>query len=315
MTTSMRNRTKKINSSFNKPLGREIKMPRKLSHSQNFLKSQKLVSNLINKSSIDSNDIVYEIGPGKGIITTELAKVCKQVIAIEADKKLFLQLGKKFGENKKVKIILYNFLNFSLPQKEKYKIFANIPFNLTADIISKITGAKNPPIDTYLIIQKEAALKFAGFPYYKESQYSLLLKPVFELKIISKLRKSDFQPQPKVDTVLLQIKKRVKPLVNNEYTQLYRNFIVYAFGQWKPTLRGGLKEIFSGTQLNKLSQNLNFHRNVKPTDLRFEQWLGIFNYFSKAVSEDKKILVFGAEKKLRKQQSRLQKNHRTRKST
>lgn len=285
---------------------------RKLSHSQNFLKNQRLVESLVKKSSINSNDIVYEIGPGKGIITIELAKICRQVIAIETDQKLFKDLENKFAGNDKIKIILHDFLNFNLP-KNDYKIFANIPFNLTADIVGKITKLDNPPIDAFLIIQKEAALKFAGQPYYKESQYSLLLKPIFEFKIITKLRKSDFQPQPKVDTVLLQIKKRERPLVEQKQIQLYKDFIVYAFNQWKPTLKQGLGKIFSGIQYNKLSHNLNFYKDSKPTDLNFEQWIGIFNYFLIGVSEEKKRIVFGSEKKLKKQQSKLQKIHRTRK--
>ncbi|MFH1946557.1 MAG: 23S ribosomal RNA methyltransferase Erm [Candidatus Magasanikbacteria bacterium] len=285
---------------------------RKLSHSQNFLKSQKLVESLVRKSGINFSDIVYEIGPGKGIITQELSKKCKQVVAIETDKNLHADLLKKFGKNTKVKIILHDFLTFNLP-KEEYKIFSNIPFNLTADIISKITKTDTLPIDTFLIIQREAALKFSGQPYYKESQYSLLLKPIFELKIIAKLRKSDFQPQPKVDTVLLQIKKRKKPLVEKNQIQLYKDFIVYAFNQWKPTLKKSLRNIFSGIQYNKLSYNLNFHKNSKPTDLKFEQWMGMFEYFIKGVSEEKKRIAFGSEQKLKQQQSKLQKIHRTRK--
>lgn len=285
---------------------------RKLSHSQNFLKNQRLVRRLLDRSSINANDIVYEIGPGKGIITRELAKVCKKVIGVEVDKKLYTDLVKKFSKNKKIEIILHNFLTFNLPNKETYKIFANIPFNLTADIINKITKTKNPPSEAFLIIQREAALKFSGQPYYKESQFSLLLKPFFELKIIAKLKKTDFWPQPKVNAVLLQIKKRKEPIVKQDQAQLYKDFIVYAFNQWKPTLKQALRKIFTGAQYNKLSYNLNFNINSRPTDLNFEQWIAMFDYFITGVSEEKKKFVLGSEQRLKKQQNKLRKIHRTR---
>ncbi len=306
---NIKKRNKRIK---NNKTWRAKKMYRKITHSQNFLKSSKLVNRLISKSSINSKDVVYEIGPGKGIITQELAKKCSQVVAIEADKKLYLKLCQKFGSNNKIKFILDDFLKFKLPGKGVYKIFSNIPFNLTADIVKKLTQAKNPPKDTYLIVQREAALKFAGQPYYKESQYSLLLKPLFELKIVAKLKRTDFRPQPEVNAVLLEIKKGEKPLVEQNQLQLYRDFVIYGFNQWKPTLKESLRKIFTGIQFNRLSNDLNFSRTAKPTDLNIDQWLGLFKLFTEKVPEDKQRLIFGAEKRLQRHQSKLQKVHRTR---
>jgi 23S rRNA (adenine-N6)-dimethyltransferase len=156
------------------------------------------------------------------------------VIAIEKDRKLYEKLKEKFSGNQKVEIKHGDFLNWHLPREEEYKIFSNIPFNLTADIVTKITATFNPPKDAYLIIQEEAAKKFAGLPYGKERQYSLLLKPWFEFKILYHFRNTDFYPIPQVRVVLLQIKKREEPLIEEEQAKLYRDFIVYGFNQWKP---------------------------------------------------------------------------------
>jgi 23S rRNA (adenine-N6)-dimethyltransferase len=68
----------------------------KLSHSQNFLRDPKLVEKLVQNSSL-KNDVVIEIGPGKGIITDILTKHCKRVLAVEADKNLYLELKGKFS--------------------------------------------------------------------------------------------------------------------------------------------------------------------------------------------------------------------------
>lgn len=279
-------------------------------YSQNFLRDPKLVKKLIDKSSIELCDLVYEIGSGKGIITEQLAKQSAKVIGIEKDKKLYEKLRQKFIKNNKIEIKYGDFLQYNLPQ-EKYKIFSNIPFNLTADIIKKITSSTNPPEDTYLIIQKEAAIKFAGSPYGKERQDSLLLKPWFEMEIIYRFHQTDFYPIPHVDIVLLRIKKRGNPLVKKDQSQLYRDFIVYAFNQWKLDLKKALKKIFTYKQFIRLAKDLGFSKTAKPTDLSFEQWLGLFNYFLVGVEQYKKELVCGAEGLLKHQQARLQKIHRT----
>ena len=283
-----------------------------LKYSQNFLKSQKLVKRIIEQAEIDSKDLVYEIGPGGGIITESLARRCAKVIAIEKDRNLYKKLRKKFSGIPSVEIKLGDFLKYNLPQRKRYKIFSNIPFNLTAEIVRKITSATNLPQDAYLIIQEEAAKKFTGYPYGKESQYSLLLKPWFAMKITYRFKRTDFYPIPKVDIVLLRIKKRETPKVKKEYTKLYCDFIVYGFNQWKPTLARAFKKIFTYEQFKRLSKNLKFALSARSTDLIFEQWLGLFNYFLIGVEASKQNIVEGAEQRLKKQQARLKKIHRTR---
>ncbi len=284
-----------------------------LQYSQNFLRSEKLVNIIINKSSIGADDVVYEIGPGKGIITKELAKRCLKIVGIERDRLLFNYLKNKFYNNSKIKIVHGDFLNYDLPKKERYKIFSNIPFNLTADIIRKLVYSVNPATDIYLIVQKESAKRFAGLPYNKETQFSLLLKPWFKIKILYSFKRIDFYPTPQVNTVLLHIEKIKKPLISQENNQIYRDFVIYGFNQWKFRLSKSLNKIFTYEQIKRLGRDLNFNfKTATPTDLSFNQWLALFNYFIKEVDVNKKKLIFGAENLLKRQQNRLQKTHRTR---
>ncbi len=296
-------RVRKLKEDYEQPL---------LKYSQNFLKNSFLAKKLVERSSIERKDIVYEIGPGKGILTQELARKSAKVIAIEKNRNLYVRLREKFSKVSNVEIKLGDFLKETLPEQERYKIFSNIPFAITAEIIAKLTSTNNPPEDIYLNIQEEAAKRFSGMPYGEEKLYSLFLKPWFELRIIHHFKQTDFYPIPKVNIVLLQIKKREKPLVGEEKKQLYRNFVVYGFTQWKCDLKKALKKIFTYNQFNRLAHNLGFGKKAKPSDLNFQQWLSLFNYFLIGVEEEKQKLIYGAEKELKWQQSRLQKIHRTR---
>lgn len=255
---------------------------------QNFLRSSTLVRSLLDTSSIGSEDIVYEIGPGRGIITAELAQIVHKVIAIEKDPNLARQLRQRFQDVDKVQIIANDFLAYHISDRE-YKIFANIPYNITACIVRKIFYTSPPPSEAYLIMQKEAAEKFSGRPH--ETQFSVLAKPLFDIQIIRELRRTDFEPVPNADSVLLCIKKRPSSLVRKEDAFLYRSFVCYGFGTWKKSLKLIFKPVFTYQQWKHLSKDLYFPLNAIPSSLTFEQWLGLFECFKQRVPGNKQAHI------------------------
>jgi 16S rRNA A1518/A1519 N6-dimethyltransferase RsmA/KsgA/DIM1 with predicted DNA glycosylase/AP lyase activity len=246
---------------------------------------------------------------GKGIITEHLACTCKRVIAIEKDPSHVVWLKQIFACQSNVTIRGGDFLTDRLPCIP-YKVFANIPFNITSAIITRLTTVTHPPQDAYLIMQKEAAQMYLGKP--DETLRALLLKPWFEVEILHRFRRRDFVPAPRVDVVLLCLHKRGLPLVNRRNSQVFRDFVVYAFTAWEPTLKTALKGIFTHQQLKHIQSGLGINLNAPPTSVKFEQWLSLFNLFLEAGSPDALRTVSGSEKHLIRQQKRLQKIHRTR---
>jgi 23S rRNA (adenine-N6)-dimethyltransferase len=167
----------------------ETQQQRQICLAQNFLRSPNLVRRLVGMSTIGPSDVVYEIGPGNGIITAALASVARQVIAIEKDPELVRRLRERFRSLDNVEIVEKDFLAYSFRtrmvndapfaavgrQNSQYKIFANIPYNITARILRKIVDEGSNLGDVYLILQKEAARKYSGSP--RESLFSILAKP------------------------------------------------------------------------------------------------------------------------------------------
>lgn len=255
---------------------------------QDFLRSSKLVRSLLDTSSIGSGDTVYEIGPGGGIITAELAQIACKVIAIEKDPMLAWQLRNRFQHINNVQIIVNDFLQYHIHDQE-YKIFANIPYNMTACIVRKILYTSPVPSEAYLVMQKEAAEKFSGSPC--ETQFSILAKPWFDIQIIRELQRTDFEPVPNADSVLLRIKKRPSSLVRKEDAFLYRRFVCYGFGTWKNSLKLIFKPVFTYQQWKRLSKDLHFPLDVIPSKLTFEQWFGLFECFRQRVPSNKQADV------------------------
>ena len=264
---------------------------------------------MVGKVNITTEDVVVEIGSGKGIITLELAKKARKVIAVEVDKQLYSELIEKLRGLDNVELINADFMTWALP-RQPYKVFANIPFNMTAEIVGKLIGDEHSPELTYLIMQEKATERFVGQPVAKDTQISILLKNEFEAEIIAKISRREFMPKPMVDAVLLMLRKRDKPLIEIRDRQIWRDFVVYGYNQWKPTVLEAFVKIFSHEQRQKLEQVVG--RKTKPREVRVEQWVALFEYFKENVADDKKVLVAGAERKLKMRQDKLQKIHRTR---
>ena len=278
-------------------------------YSQNFIKNPRLVAQLLDKSSIGPSDLVYEIGPGKGAITTDLAARCKYVVAIENDLCLADQLIHKFAGAANVAIHPGDFLQHPLPNKP-YKVFANIPFNITSAVVARLTTAHYPPEDIYLVMQKEAASIYLGQP--ENSLRSVLLKPWFTPQITCRFRRTDFTPVPGVDAVMLRLCKRSPPLIAQGDRQHFRDFVVYSYTAWRPSLKEVLKGIFSSRQLAHLRTQIGIRLDVTPGAVPFESWLVLFEFFKTFANPWAARMIAGSEKRLRHQQAKLHKDHRTR---
>ena len=278
-------------------------------YAQNFLKDPRLVAALLDQAGLVHDDTVYEIGPGKGVITEQLAWRYKHVIAIEKDPRLAAMLRQQFADRPNVTIHAGDFLSYPLP-RQGYKVFANIPFNITSAIVSRLTTTTYPPVEAHLMMQREAAEMFLGEP--RVSLRALLLKPWFELEIVHRFQCQDFTPAPRVDVVMLRLRKRGPPLINSTDRQPFRDFVVFIFTHWQPSAPTALKSIFTRPQRKYIQRELGFNPDIPPASLPFEYWLKLFEYFKTVATEQTKQSIGGSEQCLIQQQNNLQKIHRTR---
>lgn len=281
---------------------------RSVRYSQNFLSDPGLVERLLDVSGIRAPDLVYEIGPGHGIITGPLARRCGRVVAIERDPLLAERLRRRFAGAPHVAIRAADFLACPLPGTP-YKIFANIPFNRTAAIVAKLTAAPCPPEDAYLIVQREAADRFLGRP--RETLRAVLLKPWFEPAIVHRFRREDFAPAPHVDVVMLRLRKRGPPLVPATGARAFRDFAVYGFTAWQPSLYRVLADLLGPRQSRRVARDAGLDPAAPPTAVPFAQWLALFDAFDHLDDARARRLVAGAERRLQRQQAGLRKCHRT----
>ncbi len=205
---------------------REQNGDRRLSDSQNFITDGRLINRIVNLSNICKKDKVIEIGTGKGHLTDALCKKSGSVCSVEIDRRLCERAGERLSGFSNLELVCGDFLKYRLPAKGKYKVFANIPYFITSQIVKKLTEQQNPPTDIWLIMEKGAAKRFAGLG--RETVNSLSLKVNWEMKILYYFRREDFHPMPSVDCVLLYFSKKAEPDLKKSECGAFRQFLEHS---------------------------------------------------------------------------------------
>ncbi len=259
-------------------------MKAKKSLGQHFLTSQGALRAIIDASDLKPTDTVLEIGPGKGILTTELLKHAGQVVAIEKDRELFLWLQIQFAnEIRNKKLILLNEDILDFEPKGDYKVVANIPYNITGAIMEKFLSAKPQPSSMTLLVQKEVAERIVARSTSsgqakegKESILSLSVKVYGEPKYIQTVKAGSFNPPPKVDSAILQISnisrnKFNPPAGGAKVTEANFFKIVKAgFAHKRKTISNNLKELKVN---NEKLDTCGVKSIDRAEDLTLDQWL------------------------------------------
>lgn len=239
-------------------------MKRLDSYSQNFIRSPQLVKELIGLTSICSDDVVYDIGAGSGVISSVLAEKCDSVMAIEFEPRMATKLRENMAIYHNVSVYEGDFLTMTLPNTP-YKIFANIPFHLSSPIIHKITEASNPPSAVYLFVQRQFGEKMITDSNKFKGQLGMVIGPEFAVRIKQRLERTDFWPHPNVDVVFIEITHRNQPLIDKAKMPAYRRFIVGCFSDPK---------IFAKTP--RLA--IGLRPDIKPSQMKLAQWIALFSH-------------------------------------
>jgi len=217
---------------------------------QNFLIDNDIAKREVNYANISNNDVVLEIGPGRGILTKLLAKKAKKVVAIEIDKTLVNDLKNLLPDN--VEIINEDVIKADFYKLPKFnKIVANLPFQISSPITFKILDYDFDL--AILIYQKEFADRLVASPGSKD--YSRLTVNVYYkavCEILEIVPSICFKPQPKVDSCIVKIIKRQKPpfFITNE--KFFFDLVKKLFNKRRKKIKNTVTEIVEIKNLDAL---------------------------------------------------------------
>ena len=169
---------------------------------QHFLKSNHTAKFIVDSANITKNDVIYEIGTGKGILTPLLCKNSKHVISVEKDKSLYKEVINVFSNIKNLTIIHGD----GFKQNEKFDIFvSNLPYSKSRIAINWMLMQKFSL--AIIMVQFDFAQKLLSTKKDRKA-ISILAQSGFNMKILRKIGKENFSPIPKIDSVIMEFKRK-----------------------------------------------------------------------------------------------------------
>lgn len=168
---------------------------------------------IIDASELRQGDLVLEIGPGTGVLTEALVEAGAEVIGVEADLRLVDALREKFGESIELfegDIFKVRALDELPLRNNKYKLVANIPYNITSEVIQHFLTKDPKPSRMVLMVQKEVADRIVAKPP-KMSLLSVVCQLYADCKKVANVPKGAFRPIPKVDSAIVRFDLKRQP--------------------------------------------------------------------------------------------------------
>ena len=169
---------------------------------QHFLNSQPIAESIVSEAKITKNDVVYEIGTGLGVLTPLLCKKAKKVISVDADENLIKNARITFSEIDN--LVLKSGDGFK--KKDSFSVFvSNLPYSKSKEAIEWL--AQRTFSHGIIMVQKEFAQKLVAKSKDRKA-ISIIATHAFDIEKISDVKKNNFSPPPKVDSIILKIKKK-----------------------------------------------------------------------------------------------------------
>lgn len=258
---------------------------------QNFLIDENILNNIVEKSDINIDDLVIEIGPGIGSLTEKLIETGAKVISFEIDRDMGEILQDRFKQEVKFKLVMEDILKADINKYidesnvvGKVKVVANLPYYITTPIIFSLLENVDRAEEIIVMVQNEVADRITSKE--KKKDYGVLTVNVNYYGIPEKLfevPRESFIPSPNVTSAVIKITRKKRYEVKDE--KMFFSFIKAAFSQRRKKVLNAL----AGSNFNNLSKeeisniliNNNIGENVRAEEIPVEKFVDIVNSIKK----------------------------------
>lgn len=259
-----------------------MSLPAKKSLGQHWLDDQPTLDLIVDFAGATKNDFVLEVGPGHGSLTKKLLAKSAKVVAVELDNELADSLSRQINSDN-LEVINENILSFNLTSLPKgYKVVANIPYYLTSKLVRTFSESANPPGAITLLVQKEVAERICAKPG-EMSVLSVSAQAYYDCKLGPVVSADKFSPPPKVDSQVVRMVRRTRPLFGAHDGKKFFRVVKAGFSSRRKTLQnslsGGLR--LSKGEVESVLNKLSINVNIRPQELSVEQWVKLAQYLTR----------------------------------
>lgn len=259
---------------------------------QNFLVDSEVVYGIVDNAEVSKEDLVIEIGPGLGTLTSVLLEKAGKVICIELDPRMVNIITDRFSLYGNFEVIHEDVLKVDLKNliqenMEKYKlkntkVVANLPYYITTPIIMKLLEDRLNLKSITVMVQKEVAERLAEVPGGKESgAITYSINYFADSEIVIQVPNTSFIPAPEVNSAVIKLTLLKEPRVKVKNEQSLFKIIKAAFMQKRKTLSNALynsKILESKEEIEKMLSELNIDLKIRGEKLTLEQFAQISDY-------------------------------------
>ena len=242
---------------------------------QNFLTDDIIASEMVSLLEMPPQNIVIEVGAGKGALTKPLSKLSDaKILPVEIDPQMVVTLRESFSGNQNIQIVFADVLSW-LPDFEKFygpaenlKMIGSLPYNITSPLINTIIKLKERPKLAIFLIQKEVGEKIAA-KAPDASFLSTFTQTFFEVEYVKTVEKEKFDPTPQVDGAIIKLMRKDKTGIPRDQIDKYEGFLHKGFAN----PRKMLNKVFTPEELEKIG----IDGNKRPQEVTIEKWVGSFS--------------------------------------
>jgi 16S rRNA (adenine1518-N6/adenine1519-N6)-dimethyltransferase len=244
--------------SIRKELAEYGLVPRK-GWGQHFLIDRNILNKMIRTAEIDEQDVVLEVGPGLGEMTVELATKAKRVITVEIDPKLVGLLREKLADCSNVEVVKSDILKIDFnelfnQEEVPIKVVANLPYQISTPLLFRFVESRELFSTLTLMVQKEVAERMIAPPGGKDyGPLSIFVQMVGNPSIPFFVKPNAFYPPPKVESAVIHLAWKEKPIVERKDEEWFRKIVKGCFSYRRKTLTNALKH-----------SNLSLPQDVEP---------------------------------------------------
>ncbi len=263
--------------------------PRKY-FAQHWLRSEKVLEQIIKAAELKKSDRVLEIGPGTGILTRRLLAEVEALISVEIDRDLCKKLVKSLGSKDNFLLLQGDFLTLNLEENlvsfpkfhQPNKVVANIPYNITGPIIEKLLGKISQPVATnyesiVLLIQKEVGERLTASHSNKAyGALSIRVQYLADCQWICSVPAKAFYPPPKVDSAVVKLTPKLIENPAHSPHQL-ESLIKLGFANRRKMLRNNFKSIIEPDKLTKILEQLDLNPQCRAENISLDNWIKLAN--------------------------------------
>ncbi|MFZ2055473.1 MAG: 16S rRNA (adenine(1518)-N(6)/adenine(1519)-N(6))-dimethyltransferase RsmA [Candidatus Aminicenantales bacterium] len=257
---------------------------------QHFLTSRSILRKIVDTIAPEKDELVIEIGGGKGSLTFPLADRAGKVIAIEKDKTLIPFLLK--GNRDNLVVLQQDILRLDLRKlvaeepafRRRVKLAGNLPYSISSPLLFKVLENKDLFSACAFLLQKEVAERISARPGSKKyAPLSILFQMHFDVRLCFTLAPGAFSPPPQVQSALVSLTRRPRPLFPVADEDRFRRFLRAAFAQRRKTLLNNLRSArYPLGLLQESFRHLSLEETVRAEQLSIGQFAGLFDRLTRS---------------------------------